>query len=58
VKLAPDAEVPAELEERAAQDPSGAKSGEGSATSPADSMHVDAPNRQDNARGHRRKKEI
>jgi hypothetical protein len=53
-----DAEVPAELAQREAQDRSAGKTGEGSARSPVDSMHVDAPNRRDNARGHRRKKEI
>jgi hypothetical protein len=52
-----DAEVPAELAQREAQDRSAGKTGEGRARSPVDSMHVDAPNRQDNARGHRRKKE-
>jgi hypothetical protein len=51
-----DAEVPAELAKREAQDRSSGKTGEGMARSPVDSMHVDAPNRQDNARGHRRKK--
>ena len=52
-----DAEVPAELAKREAQDRSASRSGEGRARSPVDSMHVDAPNRQDNARGHRQKKE-
>jgi hypothetical protein len=53
-----DPEVPAELAQREAQDRSASKTGEGRARSPVDSMHVDAPNRQDNARGHRQKKEI
>jgi hypothetical protein len=46
-----DAEVPAEIPgKREAQDRSaGGKSG---AQSPVDSMHVDAPKHQDNARGH------
>jgi hypothetical protein len=52
-----DAEIPAELAQREAQDRSASKTGEGRARSPVDSMHVDAPNRQDNARGHRQKKE-
>lgn len=46
-----DEEVPAELSKREAQDR--AKDA-GNATSPVDSMHVDAPKKQDNARGHRR----
>ena len=45
----PDQEVPAELSKREAQD----RSGGGQAQSPVDSMHVDAPKKQDNARGHR-----
>lgn len=44
-----DAEVPAELSKREAQDRS---SGSSQAQSPVDSMHVDAPKQQDNARGH------
>ena len=48
-KETPDAEVPAELSRREAQDrPAG-----GQAQSPVDSMHVDAPKQQDNARGHK-----
>jgi hypothetical protein len=49
-----DAEVPAELAQREAQDR--AKSGEGP-RSPVDSMHVDAPKEQDNARGHKQKRD-
>jgi hypothetical protein len=51
-----DREVPAELAQREAQDR--AKTGEGEANprSPVDSMHVDAPKHQDNARGHRQKR--
>jgi len=52
----PDAEVPAELARREAQDRASSTSDTGRATSPVDSMHVDAPKRQDNERGHRRKK--
>jgi hypothetical protein len=52
-----DAEVPAELAKREAQDRSGSRSGSGRAKSPVDAMHVDAPKRQDNARGHRQKKQ-
>ena len=52
-----DAEVPAELAKREAQDRSSSRSGTGRAKSPVDAMHVDAPKRQENARGHRRKKE-
>ena len=47
-KDTPDAEVPAELSRREAQD----RSAGGQAQSPVDSMHVDAPKKQDNARGH------
>jgi hypothetical protein len=57
-KNTPDAEVPAEMAQREAQDRSAGKTGEGRAKSPVDSMHVDAPNRQDNARGHRQKKQL
>jgi hypothetical protein len=45
-----DEEVPAELSKREAQDRA---KGTSNATSPVDSMHVDAPKKQDNARGHR-----
>jgi hypothetical protein len=48
-----DAEVPAELDKREAQDRSKTDAGSGGAKSPVDSMHVDAPKQQDNARGHR-----
>lgn len=48
----PDAEIPAELAKGEAQDRSDGKQ----AKSPVDSMHVDAPKRQDNERGHRREK--
>ena len=44
-----DAEIPAELSKREAQDRA---KGSGQATSPVDSMHVDAPKKQDNRRGH------
>ena len=52
-KEAGDAEVPAELSRREAQD----RSDGGQAQSPVDSMHVDAPKKQDNARGHAAQKE-
>jgi hypothetical protein len=46
-----DAEIPAELAQREAQDR--AKGGErGQARSPIDSQHVDAPRKRDNVRGH------
>ena len=46
-----DQEVPAEIPgKREAQDRSGDPSN--NATSPVDSMHVDAPKKQDNKRGH------
>jgi hypothetical protein len=51
-----DAEVPAELAQREAQDRPSSRSGTGRAESPIDSMHVDAPKRQDNERGHRPKR--
>jgi hypothetical protein len=57
-KTTRDAEVPAELAQREAQDRSASKTGKGRAKSPVDAMHVDAPNRQDNARGHRQKKQL
>jgi hypothetical protein len=45
-----DREVPAEIPgKREAQD---REKGSSNATSPVDSMHVDAPKKQDNARGH------
>ncbi len=52
-----DADIPAELSKREAQDRSSSESGSGRARSPVDAMHVDAPKRQDNARGNRQKKE-
>ena len=51
-----DAEVPAELAKREAQDRPASKSGDGRAESPIDSMHVDAPRQQKNARGRRQPK--
>ena len=51
-----DAEMPAELAQREAQDRPASKSGEGRAKSPVDSMHVDAPTQQKNTRGHRQQK--
>lgn len=50
-----DAEIPAELPRREAQDRPRKKTGAGHAESPVDAMHVDAPKQQDNARGHRQK---
>ena len=38
---------------REAQDRSRGEGSQGQAQSPVDSMHVDAPKQQDNARGHR-----
>jgi hypothetical protein len=49
----PDGDVPAELSKREAQDRSSSRSGSGGARSPVDAKHVDAPKKQDNARGHR-----
>jgi hypothetical protein len=54
-KTGRDAEVPAETAQREAQDRSGSRTGSGRAKSPVDAMHVDAPKRQDNTRGHRTK---
>jgi hypothetical protein len=51
-----DAEVPAELATREAQDRPKPSPKRGGAESPVDSQHVDAPKRQDNARGHREQK--
>ena len=48
-----DEEIPAELAKREAQDRPKARDGHGGAESPVDSMHVDAPKRQDNRHGHR-----
>jgi hypothetical protein len=52
-----DPEIPAELSKREAQDRPKPSTGSGGARSPVDAMHVDAPKQQDNARGHRQKKE-
>ncbi len=52
-----DPEIPAEMSKREAQDRAGSSSGTGRAKSPVDAMHVDAPKRQENARGHRQKKQ-
>ena len=49
-----DREIPAELARREAQDRAKPSSRRGGAESPVDSMHVDAPKKQDNKRGHRR----
>lgn len=49
-----DREIPAELARREAQDRARPTSRRGGAESPVDSMHVDAPKKQDNKRGHRR----
>ena len=57
-KTTDDTEVPAELAKREAQDRAGGRRGEGRAKSPVDAMHVDAPKRQENARGHRQKKSL
>jgi hypothetical protein len=48
-----DTEIPAELAHREAQDRPKSTEKRGGAESPVDSMHVDAPKKQDNARGHR-----
>lgn len=50
-----DEEIPAELGRREAQDRAKPTENSGGARSPVDSMHVDAPKKQDNARGHRSK---
>jgi hypothetical protein len=52
-KTGRDAEVPAELGKREAQDRPARRANSGGAESPVDSMHVDAPKRKDNAAGHR-----
>ena len=49
-----DREIPAELARREAQDRAKPTARRGGAESPVDSMHVDAPKKQDNRRGHRR----
>jgi hypothetical protein len=56
-KASPDAEVPAELAQREAQDRPSNRSGTGHAESPVDAMHVDAPKRQENRRGHQQKRQ-
>jgi len=48
-----DTEIPAELAKHEAQDRARSREGRGRARSPVDAMHVDAPKRQDNARGHK-----
>ena len=50
-----DEEVPAEFGKREAQDRPKARERGGQAKSPVDSMHVDAPTQQENARGQKRK---
>jgi hypothetical protein len=57
-KATRDNEVPAELARREAQDRPARRTGKGSAKSPVDAMHVDAPKRQDNARGHRQEEQL
>ena len=52
-----DPEIPAELAKREAQDRASSRTGSGRAQSPVDAMHVDAPKKQENARGHKRKKQ-
>jgi hypothetical protein len=47
-----DEVVPAEGAKREAQDRAKPRSGAGGARSPVDAMHVDAPKKQDNTRGH------
>ncbi|MGH7637179.1 MAG: hypothetical protein ACREOK_05965 [Gemmatimonadaceae bacterium] len=49
-----DREIPAELAQREPQDRPKPNGRRGAAESPVDSMHVDAPGKQDNKRGHRR----
>jgi hypothetical protein len=51
-----DADVPAELSRREAQDRAKGTERGGQAESPVDSMHVDAPKEQDNARGHKKRR--
>lgn len=48
-----DPEVPSEDRGREAQDRAKPSAASGGARSPVDSMHVDAPKQQENARGHR-----
>ena len=56
-RVGTDAEIPAELAKREAQDRAASRTGSGRAQSPVDSMHVDAPKHQDNTRGHRAKRQ-
>jgi hypothetical protein len=49
-----DPEIPAEIGKREAQDRSKGSARSGGAQSPVDAMHVDAPKKQDNKRGHSR----
>ena len=56
-RVGTDAEIPAELARREAQDRSRSRTGSGRAQSPIDAMHVDAPKRQENKRGHRAKRQ-
>ena len=51
-----DAEIPAELSKREAQDRAKGSAGKGHAQSPVDAQHVDAPKQQDNTRGHKQRK--
>lgn len=51
-----DADIPAELGRREAQDRHKGNERGGQAESPVDSMHVDAPKQQDNARGHKKRR--
>ena len=46
-----DAEVPAELAKREAQDRPSSKPGSGGARSPVDAMHVDAPKKREKKQG-------
>ena len=50
-----DEDVPAELSTREAQDRAKPSEGGGGAKSPVDSMHVETPKHQDNARGHKQR---
>lgn len=49
-----DPVVPAEGAKPEAQDRKKRSPGQGNPRSPVDSIHVDAPNKQDNARGHQK----
>lgn len=55
-RTADDAEIPAELAKREAQDRAKPGPNAGGARSPVDSMHVDAPKQQDNKAGHAKDK--